>query len=198
MYIYINIYIYHIYTYTCQHTFTYVCIRIYVYTHISIYICICMHIHMYVCIYIHTHITHINSHAYGVAAISRLLKSIGLFCRIQFLLQGSFAKETYNLNEPTNSSHSHPIHTCRYALAVATIRRLLESIGLVCKRALQKRRYSVKETYDLKEPTKHMQILALASIDVIGWLRLICSLKLQFSFAKKSPIKETVFCKRDL
>jgi len=38
---------------------------------------------------------------YGVASISKLLKIIGLFCRIWSLLQGSFAKETYNLKEPT-------------------------------------------------------------------------------------------------
>ena len=36
---------------------------------------------------------------------------------------------------------------------VATIRRLLNVIGLFCKRALQKRRCSAKETYDFKEPT---------------------------------------------
>ena len=45
---------------------------------------------------------------YGVATISRLLKIIGLFCRISSLLQGSFAKETCNLKEPTNRSH----HIC--------------------------------------------------------------------------------------
>jgi len=38
---------------------------------------------------------------------SRLLQIIGLFGRIQSLLYGSFAKETYNCKEPT--SHSHPI-----------------------------------------------------------------------------------------
>ena len=42
---------------------------------------------------------------YGVATISRLLKIIGLFCRISSLFYGSFAKETYNFNEPTNRSH---------------------------------------------------------------------------------------------
>jgi len=42
---------------------------------------------------------------YGVATISTLLKMIGLFCRISSVFQGSFAKETYNLNEPTNCSH---------------------------------------------------------------------------------------------
>jgi len=36
---------------------------------------------------------------------------------------------------------------------VATKSRLLEIIGFFCKRALQKRRYSAKETYHFKEPT---------------------------------------------
>ena len=40
-----------------------------------------------------------------MATISRLLKLIGLFCKIKSLLLGSFAKETYNLKEPTNRSH---------------------------------------------------------------------------------------------
>ena len=44
---------------------------------------------------------------YGVATISRLLKIIGLFCRISSLLWGSFAKETYDFKEPT--SRGHPI-----------------------------------------------------------------------------------------
>jgi len=42
------------------------------------------------------------THCYGVATISRLLKIIGLFCRISSLLQGSFEKETFNFKEPTN------------------------------------------------------------------------------------------------
>jgi len=42
---------------------------------------------------------------YGVGTISRLLKMTGLFCRILSLLQGSFAKETYNLKEPTTGGH---------------------------------------------------------------------------------------------
>jgi len=40
-----------------------------------------------------------------------------------------------------------------YRYGVATISRLLKMIGLFCKRALEKRRYSAKETYNLKEPT---------------------------------------------
>jgi len=38
---------------------------------------------------------------------------------------------------------------------VATITRHLKIIGLFYKRDLQKRGYSAKETYDLKEPTNH-------------------------------------------
>jgi len=44
-------------------------------------------------------------HPYGVATIRRLPKTIGLFCRISSLLQGSFAQEIYNLKEPTNRRH---------------------------------------------------------------------------------------------
>jgi len=43
--------------------------------------------------------------SYGVATISRLLKMMGLFCKISSLLQGSFAKGIYNFKERTNRSH---------------------------------------------------------------------------------------------
>jgi len=48
-----------------------------------------------------------------VSTISRLLKFIGLFCRILSVLQGHLAKETYIFKEPTN--RSHPIRTRRAA-----------------------------------------------------------------------------------
>jgi len=70
-------------------------------------------------LYVHTYVhilgipyTHIRE--YGVATISRLLKIKGLFCRIPSLLQGSFAKETYNFKEPTNRSHPIPYTHIRY------------------------------------------------------------------------------------
>jgi len=78
----------------------------------------------YVCIYMSQQVTgytwHVSTYIsiiliqvtgicwYGMAMISRLLKVIGLFCRISSLLYGSFAKETYHFEEPT--SRSHPIH----------------------------------------------------------------------------------------
>ena len=46
-----------------------------------------------------------SSCCYGVAVVSRIDKIIGLFCRIWFLLYVSFAKETYNLIDPTDRSH---------------------------------------------------------------------------------------------
>ena len=61
---------------------------------------------------------------YGVATISRLLKILGLFCRISSLLYGSFAKKTYHFKEPTNHSHPIPEYT------------ILKIIGLFAKRAL--------------------------------------------------------------
>ena len=42
-----------------------------------------------------------------------------------------------------------------FAYGVAPISRLLESIGLFCKRTLPKRLYSANETYNFKEPTNH-------------------------------------------
>ena len=48
----------------------------------------------------------VKIYGYGVATISRLLETIGLFCRISSVLYGSFAKETYNFKEPSNRSHA--------------------------------------------------------------------------------------------
>jgi len=47
---------------------------------------------------------------YAVATVSRINTIIGLFCRQWSCLQGSFAKETYCLIDPTN--RSHPIWSC--------------------------------------------------------------------------------------
>jgi len=45
---------------------------------------------------------------------------------------------------------------------VATISRLLKIIGLFWKRALQKRLYSAKETYNFKEPTNRSHPIVTA------------------------------------
>ena len=64
-----------------------------------------MHIYTYTYTYTYTH-TYIQVGKYGVATISRLLKIIGLFCKIPLERRLCSAKETYNLKEPPK--HSHP------------------------------------------------------------------------------------------
>ena len=76
------------------------------YTLKYIHIYICTRTHIQICMYVHTHkYAECLRECYGVATCSRLLKIIGLFCRLSSLLQGSFTKETYNFKEPTNRSH---------------------------------------------------------------------------------------------
>ena len=53
------------------------------------YMCAYIYLYIYVHIYLRSMMTNV------VSMISRLLQMIGLFCRIQSLLYGSFAKETY-------------------------------------------------------------------------------------------------------
>ena len=55
---------------------------------------------------------------------------------------------------------------------VATVSRLLKIIGLFCKRALLNRRYSVKETYDYKEPTNRSHRIP-APAPPVTWLKYI-------------------------
>ena len=104
---------------------------------------------------------------YGVATICRLLQIISFFCKRALLKRRYSARETDNFKEPTNRSHPIRIYTCicivqgidvpTYACGVATISRLLKIIDLFCKRTLQKRLYSAKETYNFKEPTHVVQ-----------------------------------------
>ena len=60
-------------------------------------------------------------------------------------LQVSFKKEMYR---ETLRARATVI-----SYGVATISGLLKIIGVFCERALKKRRYSAKETYNPKEPT---------------------------------------------
>ena len=71
---------------------------------------ICLLMKGHICLRMEGLFPHI--YTYGVATISRLLNIIGLFCRNSSLLQGSFAKETYKLIDPTNRSHPISHTTC--------------------------------------------------------------------------------------
>jgi len=52
--------------------------------------------------------------------------------------------------------------SCILRYGVASVSRLLKTIGLFCKRDLYKRRYSAKETYAFKEPTNRSHPISLA------------------------------------
>ena len=70
-----------------------------------------------------------------------------------------------------------------YVYRVATISRLLKITGLFCKRALQKRRYSAKETYNLKEPTNRSHPI---SVIHAGLMKVPTSF---IGLLQKSPMK---------
>jgi len=76
----------------------------------------------------------------------------------------------YTLRSDTYATH--------YTYGVASIRRLLKMIGLFCKRALQKRLYSAKETYNFMEPTNRSHPIMCCIYVTMGWLRLVGSLEL--------------------
>jgi len=62
------------------------------------------------------------------------------------------------------ASHVHSGCLSCVTYGVATISRLLKSIGLLCKRALSKRRYSAKETYNFQEPTNRSHPILICVI----------------------------------
>jgi len=60
----------------------------------------------------------------------------------------------------TSNADTHLLARYTHTFRVASISRLLKIIGLFCKRALQKRRYSAIETYDFKQPTNRSHPIA--------------------------------------
>jgi len=58
---------------------------------------------------------------------------------------------------------------------VASTSRLLTIIGLFCKRAQLKRRYSAKETYDFKEPTNRSHPIVYMCCSVLQCVTVCCS-----------------------
>ena len=72
------------------------------------------------------------------------------------ICHGCLLQETCNVETPTH--HSHTI----------SIFRLLNIIGLFCKRALQKRRYSAKDTYNVETPTHHSHTISCAHAFVMA------------------------------
>jgi len=90
----------------------------------------------------------------------------------------------YSLVNYSPCMHTHP------GYGVATTSRRLKIIGLFCKRALWRRRYSAKETYNFKEPTNRshpivgMGIMSTASMRA---LRIDCPIVQPIAFCLSFP-----------
>jgi len=103
----------------------------------------------------HTH-THSRARACSLSLSLALSFSLSLSCSLLFFLFRSIVcclsiiERTFSCSLWLALSHFLSFSLPKYE--AASISRLL-NIGLFCKRALQKRRYSAKETYNLKEPT---------------------------------------------
>ena len=133
---------------------------------------------------------------------------IGLFCRILSLLQVSFAKETYNLIDPTCISPC--VCTCHLSMyGVATVIRIDKMIGLFCRILSLLQVSFAKTTNHCKGPTSRTQPTVhirpqQPTVHVRPHIRQILSgkdpqdtLSLQIFFFK-SLFLYVVFCKRAL
>jgi len=150
MYVYIYIYIYiYIYMYVYLFIYVYTYIHIYIYMHIYIHI----FIYMYTCMHEMMHadeLTTENTFSY-VAHDSFIYVTRLIYIHI---------RDTTDLHMQHDSCIRATWLTQMCALCwmgaicgVAAISRIPKIIGLFCKRALWKRRYSAKETCHFKEPT---------------------------------------------
>jgi len=124
--------------------------------------CSYIHIHVneYLCTYtpIHTYVIRMHMHTY---------KHVCTCC-----IHTCIHVNEWFFSESTAHAQAQYSSMYIYAYGVATISRLLQMIGLFCKRTLWKRLYSAQETYDLKEPTNRSHPISISVIDssVIGIL----------------------------
>jgi len=89
-----------------------------------------------------------------------------VYCLVREIRQNS-TPTTSRVN--VSNVARHDTH-CFSAYGVATISRLLKIIGLFCKRALYKRLYSAKETYNVKEPTNRSHPIVHLLSRQIHWM----------------------------
>jgi len=72
-------------------------------------------------------------------------------------------QETYEKDLCTPTQKTNERYLARQAHGVALASRIDKIIGLFCKRALQKRQYSAKETYNFIDPTDRSHPIVVGS-----------------------------------
>ena len=136
------------------------------------------------CMYLSCHDA-IRLRVTGWRRVIGCLTFIGRFPQKCPIISGSFAGNNvqpkgilwvfailYQYITRRNSSSYHHITKLRFRDAmtcwhgVATISRLLKMIGLFCKRNLEKRLYSAKETCNFREPSYHSHPM---TCDILTW-----------------------------
>ena len=165
----------HIHTHTCM------CVCVYVCTCVCVYVCMCVCVYM--CVYdmcvTHMSYTHMRVCVTRVRHINEL-----------WLIDVYEMCVTHTHNSLICVIHTHISSIC-VTYGVATISRLLKMIGLFYKRALYKRLYSAKEIYNFEEPTNHSHPIPNSTLSG-------ACVTNDRSLLQKSPIQQTIFCKRDL
>jgi len=103
------------------------------------------HIHTYIHTYTHIHLCIPHAHV--------MHKCTPMSCHV-FVM---FHKWNFTIDILHMAFHTccltHDIHVWWFTYGVASVSRIDKITGLFCKRALQKRRYSAKETYNFIDPT---------------------------------------------
>jgi len=118
--------------------------------------CICAGIHIqYLRVYIHN--TYIYVYTYLYSCHVQVYTYVHLYHTSTGLFMYMYICNIYTANDPSRAGCPKQFGTalnyCTYACGVASVSRIDQIIGLFCKRALQKRLCSAKETYNLNTPT---------------------------------------------
>jgi len=134
----------------------------YMYIYMYIYLCFCMCM-MHICMYMYIHICiytcmYVYIYMAGKAEMNAYTNTylyMYVYINIYICMQWIYTQTyicTYH----------------RWWYGVATISRLIQLIGLFCKRALWKRLNSAKETYNFKEPTNRSHPITVNEAAIIA------------------------------
>ena len=153
----INIYIY-IFILLLDMTI-YIYMRMWIYTHVKVstkyyeYMCICAGVHIqYLLVY-----TYVYVYTYLYSCYVQVYTYVHLYYSSTRLFVYMYICNIYTANGPSRAGcpgqFGTALNYCTYACGVASVSSIDQIIGLFCKRALQKRLYSAKDTYNLNTPT---------------------------------------------